>query len=281
MPIWLASFLCFKLDLLGGEYITSSHGISVKNATKDLNSQGSQYLPEESMEFVNKIKEIFGALWWAFKEYIWNPIAEKVSAFYQANIQPVVDKVKDAFKKIWNFFKETVYDKIVAQVEKMKERIETMGKGIVDFIAGQFKGVINAVLTSIENKINLFIRLLNGAIGIINKIPGVNISPISELYIPRLAEGGIVNEGQMFIAREAGPELVGSIGRKTAVANNDQIVSGIESGVYRAMMAANSGKSGNVTVHATFEMDGEVIGKKVIRYHNGVVMQTGESPLLV
>ena len=59
MPIWLASFLCFKLDLLGGEYITSSHGISVKNATKDLNSQGSQYLPEESMEFVDKIKEIF------------------------------------------------------------------------------------------------------------------------------------------------------------------------------------------------------------------------------
>ncbi len=59
MPIWLASFLCFKLDLLGGEYITSSHGISVKNATKDLNSQGSQYLPEESTEFVNKIKEIF------------------------------------------------------------------------------------------------------------------------------------------------------------------------------------------------------------------------------
>lgn len=59
IPIWMASFLAFKLDLLGGEYITSSHGISVKNATKDLNSQGSQYLPEESMLFVNKIKYIF------------------------------------------------------------------------------------------------------------------------------------------------------------------------------------------------------------------------------
>ena len=59
IPIWLASFLAFKLDLLGGEYITSSHGISVKNATKDLNSQGSQYLPEESLEFVDKIQEIF------------------------------------------------------------------------------------------------------------------------------------------------------------------------------------------------------------------------------
>ena len=59
IPIWLASFLAFKLDLLGGEYITSSHGISVKTATKDLNSQGSQYLPEESLEFVDKIQEIF------------------------------------------------------------------------------------------------------------------------------------------------------------------------------------------------------------------------------
>lgn len=59
IPIWMASFLVFKLDLLGGEYITSSHGISVKNATKDLNNQGSQYLPEESMAFIEKIKEIF------------------------------------------------------------------------------------------------------------------------------------------------------------------------------------------------------------------------------
>ncbi len=59
IPIWMASFLAFKLDLLGGEYITSSHGISVKNATKDLNSQGSQYLPEESMLFVEKIRYIF------------------------------------------------------------------------------------------------------------------------------------------------------------------------------------------------------------------------------
>jgi len=59
IPIWMASFLVFKLDLFGGEYITSSHGISVKNATKDLNDQGSQYLPEESMEFVNKIRKIF------------------------------------------------------------------------------------------------------------------------------------------------------------------------------------------------------------------------------
>ena len=58
IPIWLASFLAFKLDLVGAEYITSSHGICVKNATKDLNNQGSQFLPDESIEFVNKIESI-------------------------------------------------------------------------------------------------------------------------------------------------------------------------------------------------------------------------------
>jgi hypothetical protein len=48
------------------------------------------------------------------------------------------------------------------------------------------------------------------------------------------ATGGYVDKGQMFIARESGPELVGQIGRKTAVANNSQIVSGISVGVENA-----------------------------------------------
>lgn len=110
------------------------------------------------------------------------------------------------------------------------------------------------------------------ALGLPTSLPKLNIS--------WYASGGFPSIGEMFIAREAGPELVGNIGRKTAVANNDQIISGIEAGVYRAMRAANGNGSGNVTVNATFEMDGEVIGRKVIKYHNGVVMQTGESPLL-
>ena len=119
--------------------------------------------------------------------------------------------------------------------------------------------------------------------GIGGKTFGFNISTISEIRIPRLAEGGIVDAGQMFIAREAGPELVGNIGRKTAVANNDQIISGIESGVYRAMVAANAnGNSGSSqTIRIINEIDGDVVGEKVIKYHNNKVMQTGASPLLV
>ena len=56
----------------------------------------------------------------------------------------------------------------------------------------------------------------------------------TSISIPAYAEGGFVNEGQLFIAREAGAEMVGNIGRRTAVANNDQIVSGIAGGVAQA-----------------------------------------------
>lgn len=245
------------------------------------------------VEIKNKIFEIFSALWWAFKEYVWNPIVDKVTTVYNEKIKPLIDKVKNAFSELWQKFKEKFLDPLKEKWDDLKEKLKNLrddaieifkkvGTTVVNFVSGLLKSVINGVLWGIESAINGFIKMLNGAIDLINKIPGVEITKVELLSIPRLAEGGIVNAGQMFIAREAGPELVGQIGNKTAVANNDQIVSGIESGVYRAMMAANAGNGGkNVTINATFEMDGEVVGRKVIKYHNGVVMQTGESPLLV
>jgi hypothetical protein len=63
--------------------------------------------------------------------------------------------------------------------------------------------------------------------------------------ISKKADGGFVSSGEMFIAREAGPELVGSIGGRTAVANNDQIVEAISIGVYNAYMDAMSRSGGN------------------------------------
>lgn len=58
--------------------------------------------------------------------------------------------------------------------------------------------------------------------------------------ITAAASGGAFSTGQMFIAREAGPELVGSIGRSTAVMNNTQIVSSVAAGVYSAVVSAFS-----------------------------------------
>lgn len=95
------------------------------------------------------------------------------------------------------------------------------------------------------------------------------------------ATGGFPDTGQMFIAREAGPELVGRIGRRTAVANNDQIVQGIASAVRSAMSGVNSpGAGGTTRITVQNVLNGKAIGESVIEYHNGKVKQTGHSPLL-
>lgn len=119
IPIWMASFLAYKLDLLGGEYITSSHGISVKNATKDLNSQGSQYLPEESVLFVDKIK-------WIFEE------VEKNGSYnikIAANDNPLIDesvmkKLNDGVTLYEEYLKDGVAkDANLNLIKELKDKI--------------------------------------------------------------------------------------------------------------------------------------------------------------
>ncbi|MCL2378298.1 MAG: hypothetical protein FWC77_04135 [Defluviitaleaceae bacterium] len=82
------------------------------------------------------------------------------------------------------------------------------------------------------------------------------------------ADGGFVSTGQMFIAREAGPELVGTIGGRTAVANNDQIVDSISRGVFEAVRAAlpsnNASKKSN-PMEVKVYLDGRQITDAVER----------------
>lgn len=122
-----------------------------------------------------------------------------------------------------------------------------------------------------KSKTNGF-KLVNGIVG------GEGIVSIKEF-----ANGGFPDMGQMFVAREAGPELVGRIGKKTAVANNDQIVSAVSGGVYNAMRSAMAGMSGGgkFEIHTTVEIDKKAVGKSVVDYNNGIVKQTGKSPLLI
>ena len=65
----------------------------------------------------------------------------------------------------------------------------------------------------------------------------------SWLPITAYANGGLPDAGQMFVAREAGPEMVGTIGGHTAVMNNDQIVASVSAGVYQAVLSAMGGQS--------------------------------------
>lgn len=98
----------------------------------------------------------------------------------------------------------------------------------------------NSVLTVMEKGMNNAISALNDVIRSINAvawITGISLSYFSEIQLDRIqymAQGGFVDEGQLFIAREAGAEMVGAIGNRTAVANNDQIVEGISAGVANA-----------------------------------------------
>ena len=101
-----------------------------------------------------------------------------------------------------------------------------------------------------------------------------------DVGIKNFARGGFPDSGQMFIAREAGPELVGRIGRKTAVANNDQIVQGIASAVRGAMSGVGNPNGGTTRITIQNVLNGRQIGESVIEYHNGKVKQTGHSPLL-
>ena len=68
-----------------------------------------------------------------------------------------------------------------------------------------------------------------------------------------------------------GPELVGRIGNRTAVANDSQITSSIERAVYRAMVSANAGNQNDRPIHldATFDVDGREVGRVAVKYQNG------------
>lgn len=105
----------------------------------------------------------------------------------------------------------------------------------------------NPITRFVRQMANSIIRLVNGVIDAINdmfhiqfnglSVMGITLIPAFDIrlvdipHIPFFEDGGFPNEGQLFIAREAGAEMVGAMGRRTAVANNDQIVEGISAGV--------------------------------------------------
>lgn len=102
-----------------------------------------------------------------------------------------------------------------------------------------FAGYWNNVLGNMATGLNSIVYATNTIISAVNALMYTigytgGISAIPTVSIPRYANGGFVDQGQLFIAREAGAEMVGSIGRRTAVANNDQIVEGITYGVREA-----------------------------------------------
>lgn len=113
----------------------------------------------------------------------------------------------------------------------------TLVSGVKNKTAELSLSVKDKVTSIVKNVCTKIVETLNKFITAINKLPGVNVKLID---VPKFAQGGFPAQGQMFVAREAGPELVGTIGGRTAVANNDQIVEGISAGVEWANAKQNA-----------------------------------------
>lgn len=89
---------------------------------------------------------------------------------------------------------------------------------------------------------------------------------ISSLGILGYADGGFPDYGDLFIANEAGPELVGTIGNRTAVANSSTIETAIYNAVRSAMSDSNTGGQ-PADIHVTVDIDGDTVGETVARYN--------------
>ena len=186
-------------------------------------------LKESIEEKVNSIKEFFGSL-----QQKWH---EKVGM------------IKDKAEELRSWFQE----KIDAVKEKLEEW-RTKASEVTDAIGGFFSNamitigsIVNGILRAIDSIVAACQRARDtiASLGTVS-VGGHKMSIAQSFGYEIEADGGFVDEGQMFVAREAGPELVGTIGNRTAVANNDQIVQAVSTGVASAVSAVlGSRSSGN------------------------------------
>lgn len=189
---------------------------------------------------------------------IFNGIAEFIDGIDWFNVgKKVTDSILNVFDGIGNF---------LIKPHSWEKLAKSATSAIINFLKGVGTSVINyfkktsitvflktllGVLFPIATIIKLVVSAILGAIpGIINGVGKAifgkeNIIKTDKWRAQGYADGGFVNSAQLFMARENGkPEMVGSIGGRTAVANNDQIVQAVSLGVYNAVVDAMGKTSG-------------------------------------
>lgn len=161
--------------------------------------------------------------------------------------------IKDGVDKIGSIWK-SVKTKTATLTGKAEEKTKDVFKSIKNkweeltsktaVLTATFKDMFTRPL---KNAWNAIASAINKGIKTINKIPGVSIPSVPKLAkggifengswhnITKYASGGMPNMGQLFVAREKGPELVSTLKGHTAVMNNDQIVASVSQGVSDAV----------------------------------------------
>lgn len=202
---------------------------------------------------VDTIKGWFSDLWSKIKE-IFSPVAN----FFKDVWNKAYNAVKTVFSPIVDFF-GGIWDKI-------KTKFSKLGTSIGDAISSAVKSGINGVISLIERTINTAISLINGAIRLINLLPGVNVSYVQKLRMPRLAKGGIVDSATIAMIGEQGKEAV------VPLENNTEWMDKLADRL-AARMASPTRVSLNV--------DGKELGWATINSINNITKQSGNLPLAV
>lgn len=196
------------------------------------------------------------------------PKGYKILNNYTAKLVENKDKIKSSDKKLDNY---------TGKLTKTQDNIRPSDKKI-----GGFTAKITSFVNEIKNKFLNFAARLTGKST--KKADGGVFSGGSWKPVKKYAVGGLPNMGQMFVAREAGPELVGTLGGHTAVMNNDQIVSSVSYGVAQAVKEViqplvKMGGGNNRPIQIS--LDGKVIFDSTRQSAQEYFNRTGMSPFPV
>lgn len=183
-----------------------------------------------------------------FFSSVWSGITEGASKMWKdmkVGASESWERIKTVWGGVKDWFNNSVIQPIVSFFSTGWNKIKTSFKTAFTAIKSFAITIFNSLISKAENLINGVIDGINSLLGGFNKVVswagdvlGKNwkgVTLVQKVTLPRMyASGGFPEVGEIFIAREAGTEMVGNIGRRPAVANNDQIVQGITYGVRNA-----------------------------------------------
>lgn len=201
-----------------------------------------------AVEAWNSIKSVFSTIGSWFNETVIQPIGTLFSNLWNGFLDKATaawEGVKSVFSTVASFFKNT-FEKAWQGIVKVFSTAGQIFVDIKDGIVTAFKAVVNGLITGLNKVIAVPFNGINSALERIKGIEILGFTPFDSLKtisvpeIPLLATGGFPEAGQMFVAREAGPEMVGTIGNRSAVVNNEQIIAGIAEGVADANAEQNA-----------------------------------------
>lgn len=191
----------------------------------------------------------FGDIWTGIKGKFSN-----VGTWFGDTFGGAVTKIKNKWSDIKDWFAQ--------KWAGIKGVFTSAGSAISDGITGALKSTFNNFMSGAVGLINKFIKAINGAIDLINKIPGVNIGKLSTLKVPQLATGGIVTADTL--AR------IGEGGKKEAVLPLEQNTGWMD--MLADRLAERIGGGGQKIVLQVGERE---LGYATINAINGITKQTG------